>query len=304
MSSQEYDSYFVYDEIEPNLRELQILNNIISYFNDEVLSCGMVSKEFVINPGTKIDIIASNTAESIILCADGQKHEIGYFDPVSSEGKIYSEFINTETSELQEIQMLAQDRRQRAIDGYNAGKIKNIKDRVDSSHPMITDMLIRHNEVLFGTNLIGAIADYHNFVVPGMEKSHMFDVDEDCVAAVYLDDKWLSAGGMCPNYELGLRIWGSYKKIGIFKDRTTVRNVPLAHLEDSDKENAIYIPNEYNEYPIIQDDHLEELVTLSKHVIGLKKYFSDDNNYQFKSAKLGLNVKKGKEVPLLFVPFH
>jgi hypothetical protein len=294
--------YFINGEAKPNLRELQILNNIVYSYNEEVLYADLEDKALNVETGAKLDLITHIPGDAVMVSVDNTKREIGFYNPINGECNIYPDFIENQNGDLKDLQILAQDRRQSAIRKFSEAQINKNQLRTDYSHPLIKAMLEHHNTSLIDTRLADAIADYHRFEVPGLSSSDKFDVDEYSVAAVYLADGWPNGKLMVPNYELGLRIWGSYKKIGTFKNRTTVKNIPLAHLENEHDPNSAYVPKKHDEFPLIQAEHLEELSGLAMYVQGLKKYFAEIEGFEFKSDKLGLSLGPGKEMPL-YLPF-
>jgi hypothetical protein len=294
--------YFINGEAKPNLRELQILNNIVNNYNEEVLYADLEHKALDVGIGAKLDLITHIPGDAVMISVDSTKREIGFYNPINGECSIYPDFIDNQNGELNNLQILAQDRRQSAIRKFSELQINKNQLRTDYSHPLIKAMLEHHKTSLIDTRLADAIADYHRFEVPGLSVSDKFDVDEYSVAAVYLHDSWPEGKLMVPNYELGLRVWGSFRKIGTFKDRKTVRNIPLAHLENVHDPNSAYVAKEYNELPVIQEPHLEELVELAMQVKEIKKYFANIDGFDFNSEKLGLGISQGGEMPL-YLPF-
>jgi hypothetical protein len=294
--------YFKNGEAEPSLRELQILNNIVNNYNDDVLLAELEGKALNVGIGAKLNLITLVQGDSVMVSVDNEKREVGFFNPITGECNIYPDFIDIQSGELQEIQRLAQDRRESAIMKFSEALSNKNQSRIDYNQSEITAMLEHHKASLVDTRLVDAIADYHRFEVPGLNSSDKFDVDEYSVAAVYLADSWPAGKIMVPNYELGLRVWVYFKKIGTFKNRTTVKNIPLANLENEHDPNSAYVPKKHDEFPIIQDEHLEELVGLAMYVQAIKKYFAEIEGYDFRSDKLGLSISPGKEMPL-FPPF-
>jgi hypothetical protein len=218
------------------------------------LYADLEGKALNVGIGAKLDLITHIPGDVVMISVDSTKREVGFYNPINGECNIYPDFIDNQNGELNDLQILAQDRRQSAIRKFSELQInKNQSLGLIIPNPLITAMLEHHKTSLIDTRLADAIADYHRFEVPGLSVSDKFDVDEYSVAAVYLDDSWPEGKLMVPNYELGLRVWGSFRKIGTFKDRTTVKNIPLAHLENVHDPNSAYVAKEYNELPVIQD---------------------------------------------------